>query len=78
MGKVKDSSTNWSTTSFGSAVMKAEGVGVKFDADAADEVYDHEPETTYVERRVPVELEDEAHELLDNWLKTKGFDPEEI
>ena len=36
------------------------------------------PDTTYVERRVPVELEDEAHELLDNWLKSKGFDPREI
>ena len=33
---------------------------------------------TYVERRVPEELEDEAHELIDNWLKSKGYDPEEI
>jgi len=23
-------------------------------------------------------LEDEAHELLDNWLKSKGIDPDEI
>ena len=29
---------------------------------------------TYVERRVPEELEDEAHELIDNWLKSKGYD----
>jgi len=35
-------------------------------------------EYTYVERRVPEELEDEAHELIDNWLKSKGYDPEEI
>ena len=33
---------------------------------------------TYVERRVPEELEDEAHELIDNWLKLKGYDSEEI
>ena len=33
---------------------------------------------TYVERRVPIELEDEAHELIDNWLKSKGYDPEAI
>jgi len=37
-----------------------------------------EIETTYVERRVPVELEDEAHKLIDDWLKLKGFDPEVI
>jgi len=37
-----------------------------------------EVETTYVERRVPIELEEEAHTLIDNWLKSKGFDPEEI
>jgi len=33
---------------------------------------------TYVERRVPEELEDEAHEIIDNWLKSKGYDPEEL
>lgn len=37
-----------------------------------------ECETTYVERRVPEELEDEAHELIDNWLTAKGYDPKEI
>lgn len=63
MGKVKDSSTNWSTDDL---------------EDEIDDAYESEPETTYVERRVPVELEDEAHELIDNWLKTKGFDPREI
>jgi hypothetical protein len=35
-------------------------------------------DTTYVERRVPTELEDEAHELIDNWLRAKGFDPEDL
>lgn len=35
-------------------------------------------ETTYVERRVPEDLEDEAHELIDNWLRSKGYDPEKI
>jgi len=33
---------------------------------------------TYVERRVPEELEDEAHEIIDNWLKSKGYDPEDL
>ena len=36
------------------------------------------PDYTYVERRVPEELEDEAHELIDNWLRSKGYDPEAI
>jgi hypothetical protein len=35
-------------------------------------------ETTYVERRVPEHLEDEAHDLIDNWLRSKGYDPEAI
>ena len=37
-----------------------------------------ECETTYVERRVPEELEAEAHELINAWLISKGYDPEEI
>ena len=37
-----------------------------------------EIETTYVERVVPTELEDECYELIDNWLKSKSFDPEEL
>jgi hypothetical protein len=40
--------------------------------------YRKQVKTTYVERRVPEALEDEAHELIDNWLKSKGYDPEEI
>lgn len=33
---------------------------------------------TYVERRVPVDLEDEAHEVIDAWLKSKGYDVEDL
>ena len=63
---------------FGDAPRKTEGMGIKFDADDPDVEYENECETTYVERRVPIELEDEAHTLIDNWLKEKGIDPEEI
>lgn len=35
-------------------------------------------ETTYVERRVPEDLEDEAHEVIDKWLRSKGYNPESI
>ena len=71
---------------FGKAVPKPEGGAVAFDiADmnvsfpvSPEFANQAEPETTYVERRVPVELEDEAHELIDSWLKAKGFDPDEI
>ena len=64
---------------------KPEGQPVVFDI--ADLNLDNYPimkaksesiEYTYVERRVPEELEDEAHKLIDNWLKSKGYDPEEI
>ena len=68
---------------FGKAIPKGEGQSVKFDMADMNVTFPvkHEfqnPDTTYVERRVPVGLEDEAHELLDNWLKSKGFDPDEI
>ena len=68
---------------FGKATLKGEGQVVKFDMADMNVNFPVKPEfqnsdTTYVERRVPVELEDEAHELLDNWLKSKGFDPREI
>jgi hypothetical protein len=36
------------------------------------------PETVYVERRVPIELEDKTHNLIDQFLKANGYDPEEI
>ena len=59
---------------FGKAPVKGEGMMVSFD----DEGSLSDIETTYVERRVPNHLEDEAHELIDNWLKSKGYDPEEL
>jgi hypothetical protein len=68
---------------FGKAQPKAEGAPVKFDIGDMNVSFPvwpefENPETTYVERRVPVQLEDEAHELIDTWLKSKGYDPEEI
>ena len=69
---------------FGESSPKKEGEQVSFDmADMnvtfpVREEYRFESDTTYVERRVPEELEDEAHELIDNWLKSKGYNPEEI
>jgi len=69
---------------FGKAIPKGEGQSVKFDmADMngtfpVREEYRFQSDTTYVERRVPKELEDEAHDLIDSWLKSKGFDPDEI
>ena len=69
---------------FGKAMPKGEGQVVKFDLEDMNVTfpvrgeYRFESDTTYVERRVPKELEDEAHDLIDNWLKSKGFDPEEI
>ena len=33
---------------------------------------------TYVERRVPVDLEDKVHNLIDQFLKANGYDPEQI
>lgn len=74
---------NWD--SIFSAQPKKEGEMVKFDI--GDLNLDNYPimkaisesiEYTYVERRVPEELEDEAHELIDNWLKSKGYDPETL
>ena len=35
-------------------------------------------ETTYVERRVPVFLEDAAHKMFDKFLADHGYDSEEI
>ena len=37
-----------------------------------------ECETTYVERRVPEELEEEAQALIDARLISKGYNPREI
>ena len=35
-------------------------------------------ETDWFERRVPEELYDEAHEVLDKWLISKGIDLEDL
>ena len=35
-------------------------------------------DTTWIERIVPREVEEEAHELLTNWLVSKGYDIEEL
>ena len=56
------------------AHVKAEGQSIEQWGESNPE----EIETTYVERVVPIELEDECHELIDNWLKSKGFNPEEL
>jgi hypothetical protein len=70
---------------FGESQPKREGEPVAFDiGDLNLDLYPNMKalsesiDYTYVERRVPEELEDEAHELIDNWLKSKGYDPEEL
>jgi len=71
---------------FGDAPIKGEGAAVQFDMGDLnvsfpvryEHLYENEIETNYVERRIPVGLEEEANTLIDNWLKSKGFDPEEI
>lgn len=68
---------------FGKARPKPEGGAVAFDIGDMDVRFPvrpefADPETTYVERRVPIELEDELHEYIDSWLKDKGYDPREI
>jgi hypothetical protein len=65
---------------FGLAPIKGEGQSLNSTYGFPEDYTPPPPkyETTYVERRVPEELEDEAHELIDNWLRSKGIDPEEI
>jgi hypothetical protein len=65
---------------FGDAPVKTEGRSVNVMYGFPEDYHPEPPavETTYVERRVPTQLEDEAHELIDTWLKSKGYDPEEI
>ena len=68
---------------FGKAIPKCEGQMLKFDMADMNvkfpvRVEFQNPETTYVERRIPIGLEEEAHQLIDDWLKSKGYDAEEI
>lgn len=67
-------------TDFGLAPLKREGESV-WD----EEVWGKEPPRTkpkyeydYVERRIPTDLVDEAHEVLDKWLISKGINLEEL
>ena len=61
---------------FGEAPIKAEGASVYTDEEL--EPYKKQVETVYVERRVPKNLEKKTHKLIDKFLKSKGYDPEEI
>lgn len=63
---------------FGKAIPKGEGQEVWFDNEMKTTFKSNEVETTYVERRVPEHLEDEAHAVIDAWLKSKGYDAEEL
>lgn len=67
-------------SSFGLAPIKGEGQSLNTVYGFAEDYVPPPPkyETTYVERRVPVELENEAHKLLDTWLKSKGYDLEHL
>lgn len=61
---------------FGKAPVKGEGMEV----DYGDGIKPSKPkvETTYVERRVPIDLADIAHMMIDDLLSNHGYDPEEI
>ena len=64
------------THRFGAAPLKAEGAAVYTDEELAP--YKGQVETVYVERRVPAQLENQAHKLIDSMLRVNGYDPEEI
>ena len=63
---------------FGRALPKGEGQQVWFDETMKTNFKSSEVETIYVERRVPEHLEEEAHIMFDAWLKSKGYDAEEL
>ena len=65
---------------FGDAPIKAEGSSINTLYGFEEDYVPPPPkyQTTYVERRVPVELEEEAHKLLDTWLAAHGYDLEEL
>jgi hypothetical protein len=70
-------------TNFYDAPIKAEGQALAFDMADMNVSFPVKPEfqnpdTTYVERRVPIQLEDKVHNLIDQFLKANGYDPEEI
>jgi hypothetical protein len=60
---------------FADTPVKSEGMQVSY---GHPDGYVPKPQnisTVYIERRVPIELEDDVHKLIDDWLKSKGFDP---
>ena len=65
---------------FGDSPVKGEGQSLNEQYGFPERYVPKPPKisTTYIERRVPIELEDDAHKLIDDWLKSKGFDPRTI
>lgn len=65
---------------FGFAPIKQEGSTIVVDPShiGTADANVNPVKTTYVERRVPAYLEDEANALIDAWLRIKGYDPEKI
>jgi hypothetical protein len=69
-----------SIAGFADAPIKGEGQSVGGQYGFPEHYKPVSPEviTTWVERRVPQELEAEFHILIDSWLRIKGFNPEDI
>lgn len=67
---------------FERAPAKGEGQPVSFGIDAMSAVLPNAGKvgimTMYIERRVPIFLEQSAHALIDQLLIDHGFDPKEI
>jgi len=62
-------------SNFGNAPIKNGGMQVSYGHPEGYVYIKPQISTIYIERRVPVELEDDVHKLIDDWLKSKGFDP---
>lgn len=67
---------------FPDAPMKREGEPVSFGLNAMSAVIPNNQKvgvlTTYIERRVPVFLEEAAHKMFDKFLDDHGYDPEAL
>jgi len=65
---------------FGLAEIKQEGKTGPFDGSLKKMGKFEEPSvpTTYVERQVPVLLEEDAHKLIDDFLKSNGYNPNDL
>lgn len=57
---------------FGIAVVKAEGTNIEYDSTIKRRQRSLIP-SCYVERRVPVLLETEVHNLIDSFLMERGY-----